>query len=138
MMIDWYVLLTPVLLLPIIALLRFLGCEPVPDLHFEDPAPRPKLNRRQQSSALVCRRSTIGRDGGDFLIHTAPAMQAVVLWDGVRLAAHSTSRQQLAADVPEVEINALRPPQPDLPFPPKTVKVVVRTPPPGGGTSQAL
>src|SRR5262245_27189720 len=138
MMIDWYVLLTPVLLLPIIALLRFLGCEPVPDLHFEEPAPMPKLNRVRQSSALVCGRFTIELDGDDFFNHTDPARQSVVLWDGVRLATHYTSRQQLAADVPDVEINALRPPQPDLPFPPKTVKVVVQTPPPGGGTSQAL
>jgi hypothetical protein len=111
-MIDAFVLVTPILLLAVIGLLRFVGCNPVFGLVPTDPIEPPALSSISPTSVIVC--------GPAFtLTVTGTHFQAwhEVQWNDASRATTFISETELNASIPASDITEL-----------KTVSVAVRNP----------
>jgi IPT/TIG domain len=88
MIIDWFVLLTPVLLFAVVAVLQFIGCFIKPD-----PPPPPRVDNVGLSPGTVCGTSTLTVTGQHF------SMDAKIQWNGAYLPTTFDSNTQLRADI---------------------------------------
>jgi len=142
-MIDPFVILAPVLLLAVVALLRFVGCAAILGLDDVQYTGAPAANPQPQPTGLdppskfVCE--------GQFtlkVLGTGFVNGSVVQWnDGSNPLLSLTTRLvsgHLEADVPANLIEELAPGPPGGSAVKKTVKVTVFNPAPGGGTSPPL
>ncbi len=151
-MIDPFVILAPVLLLAVVALLRFVGCAAVlglDDVTYAPAPPQPTnpvpttTSPLDPPSKLVCDGLfTLKVFGTGFVDNPDPAKRSQVQWnDGSNPPLSLTTRLvsgHLEADVPANLIEELAPGPPGGSAVKKTVKVTVFNPAPGGGTSTPL
>jgi len=109
---DGFVFLTPILLLPVIWLLRFVGCNPILGLHDVEPYEPPDISSISPTSVIVCGPKFTLR-----VIGTHFTAQQEVQWDDAGRATTFVSETELQASIPANDITEL-----------KTVSVTVNDP----------
>jgi hypothetical protein len=124
-MIDPFVLLTPVLLLAVIALLRFVGCDLVFKLEPLPEASAPEISSISPESRDACGpQFTLTVTGTNLVDNPDPAKSSVVQWNGANLQTTYLPGPVLQADITADKIET------------KGIAIVtVFNPPPGLGQS---
>ncbi len=102
-MIDPFVILAPVLLLAVIALLRFVGCNQVYGLEPTEPYPTPTLTGIDPNSGNVCGPAFTLKVSGTGFSDGVSTVQ----WNGSNRTTTFVSATQLEADISEDDIGAI-------------------------------
>jgi IPT/TIG domain len=100
-MLDLFVILAPILLLAVVALLGFVGCNQVYGIEPTKPYPTPTVTGLDPSSATVCGPGfSLQVTGTDFY----NSVVGKVLWNGSERATTFDSDTQLTVDIPATDI----------------------------------